>query len=122
MRRILFLLMMLVSLQIFAGTANADGQTGDVTDVKLEKGDYSKKDTHPRTLIPFACVYTDGMVQLSLLGSVGEFTLTVTNQVTGEQWSAENALVLQTSTASGVYWVQIVTEDGSAYNGTYILN
>ena len=105
---------------MYGGIASVDALEEKV-DIKLEKGDSSNKDTHPRTLIPITCVYTDGMVQLSLLGSFGEFTLTVTNQVTGEQWSAENALVLQTSTASGIYWVQIVTEDGSAYYGTYTL-
>ena len=56
-----------------------------------------------------------------MLGEVGEFTLIVTNQLTGEQWSVENALILQTSTASGTYWVQIETEDGSIYYGTYVL-
>ena len=96
-------------------------QTEDVTDVKLEKGHSDKKDTYPRILIPFTCVYTDGMVQLTLLGEVGEYTLTVTNQLTGESWFAVNAIVLPTSTASGVYEVQIVTEDGSMYYGTYTL-
>ena len=122
MKKIWGLLMMLLSLQMYAGTISADGQTDEVIDVVLDKGKPdNKKDTHPRSLIPITCVYTDGMVQLSLLGEIGEFTLTVTNQVTGEQWSAENALMLQTSTASGIYWVQIVTEDGSAYYGTYTL-
>ena len=121
MRQTLLFFMMLVSLQLFAGTAGADVQTEGVTDVKLEKGHSFKKDTHPRTLIPITCVYTDGTVQLSLYGGVGEFTLTVTNQMTGEQWSAENALILQTSTASGIYWVQIEMEDGTIYYGTYTL-
>lgn len=96
-------------------------QTEDVTDVKLEKGEPDKEDTHPRTLIPFTCVYTDGMVQLTLLGEVGEYTLTVTNQMTGERWSVSNASVLPTSTANGMYEVQIVTEDGSMYYGAYTL-
>ena len=61
------------------------------------------------------------MVQLSLLGEVGEFTLTVTNQMTGEYWSVDNALTLETSAVSGIYQVQIVTEDGSCYYGTYML-
>ena len=90
-------------------------------DVKLEKGDSSNKDTYPRTLIPIVCVYVDGEVQLTLLDNLSEMTLTVTNQATGEQWSAENALPLQTSTATGTYLVQIVTEDGSTYYGTYTL-
>ena len=121
MKKILGLLMMLLSLQLYAGTVNMDMQTDDVIDVELNKGDADKTDKHPRTLIPIACVYVDGTIQLSLYGEVGEFTLTVTNQMTGECWSAENALILQTSTASGIYWVQIETEDGTMYYGTYAL-
>ena len=113
--------MMLFSLYSFAGTAVVDVEANQVVDVELEKGSSSKKDTYPRTLIPFTCVYTDGMVQLVLLGEVGEFTLIVANQLTGEQWSAENALILQTSTFSGTYWVQIEIEDGTLYYGTYTL-
>lgn len=118
MKKILVLLALLLSLQVYGEAVISRVQ--DVG-VKLEKGSSNKKDTHPRTSIPFTCVYADGMVQLTLLGEVGEFTLTVTNQLTGEQWSADNALTLQTSTASGTYWVQIETEDGSMYYGTYTL-
>jgi len=118
MKRILVLLTLLLSLQVYGEVAISKVQ--DVG-VELEKGNPDKADTHPRSLIPITCVYADGMVQLSLLGEVGEYTLTVTNQSTGEQWSADNALILQTSTASGTYWVQIETEDGSMYYGTYTL-
>ena len=121
MKKILGLLMLLVSLQMFSGTTNVNVQEKKEVDLLLTKGDSTNDDTHPRTLIPFTCVYADGMVQLTLLGEVGEFTLTVTNQLTGEQWSADNALILQTSTASGTYWVHIETEDGSTYCGTYTL-
>lgn len=118
MKKFLGLLVLLLSLQVYGETTI--GRMKDVG-VELDKGNSSNKDTHPRTLIPFTCVYADGVVQLSLLGEVGEYTLTVTNQSTGEQWSIENSLVLQTSTAGGSYWVQIETEDGSMYYGTYTL-
>ena len=121
MNRILLLLMMLFSLQMYAGTASMDEQEKKPVNIELRKGAPDDSDTYPRTFIPITCVYTDGMVQLSLLGEVGEFTLTVINQLTGERWSAENTLMLQTSTANGIYWVQIVTEDGSFYYGTYTL-
>lgn len=121
MKKILGLLMLLVSLQMFSGTTNVNVQEKKEVDLLLTKGDSTNDDTHPRTLIPFTCVYAEGMVQLTLLGEVGEFTLTVSNQLTGEQWSADNALILQTSTASGTYWVHIETEDGSIYYGTYTL-
>ena len=113
--------MMLFSLYAFAGPAVGEVEVDEVVDVILEKGDPDKKDTYPRTLIPFTCVYADGMVRLALLGEVGEYTLIVTNQLTGERWFAVNAIVLPTSIASGVYEVQIVTEDGSMYYGTYTL-
>ena len=108
---------------MFVEIANADEPKKSVKDVELQIGSGTSDNTnrHPRTLIPITCVYADGMVQLSLFGEIGEFTLTVTNQMTGEQWSAENALILQTSTASGIYWVQIETEDGTMYYGTYTL-
>ena len=112
--------MMLLSLQVYAGTASMDEQEKKPINIELHKGSFSD-DTHPRTLIPIACVYADGVVQLSLLGEIGEFTLTVTNQMTGERWSTENALILRASTASAFYWVQIVTEDGCRYYGTYVL-
>lgn len=121
MYKILVFFMMLVSLQMYGGTRSVDAQEKKPVSVELKKGTVTNDDTYPRTLIPITCVYTDGMVQLSLLGGVGEFTLTVTNQLTGEQWSAENVLTLQVSTATGTYLVQITTEDGSTYCGTYTL-
>ena len=121
MRKTLGILTLLLSMQVYAGTTENLAQEETPESVELKKGNSDKSDTHPRTVIPITCVYTDGMVQLSLLGEVGEFTLTVINQLTGERWSAENTLMLQTSTASGIYWVQIVTEDGIMYYGTYVL-
>ena len=122
MKKVFGLLMMLFSLNLFAVPAAQEVQEEKgALDVRLKKGNVTNDDTHPRSFIPISCVYTDGMVQLSLLGEVGEFTLTVINQLTGERWSAENTLMLQTSTANGIYWVQIVTEDGIMYYGTYVL-
>ena len=122
MKKILGLLMMLLSMQIFAETVGADVQTDEVIDIQLDKGKPdNKKDTHPRTLVPITCIYIDGMVQLTFLSPVGEYTLTVTNQITGERWSISNTPVLQTSTYGGTYWVEIETEDGSMYYGTYTL-
>lgn len=109
MKRILVLLTMLLSLQVYAVTASLDVQEKKPVDIELEKGDPDDTDKHPRTLIPIVCVYVDGEVQLTLLGDLGELTLTVTNQITGEQWSAMNALRLQTSTASGTYFVEIIS-------------
>lgn len=121
MKKFLILLMMLLPLQMYAGTTSMDAQAEKVVDVKLEKGNSSNDDRHPRTLIPIVCVYVDGEVQLTLLEAIGEYSLAVTNQATGEQWSAMNAMTLQTSTANGTYLVEIETGDGSIYYGTYTL-
>lgn len=120
-KRILGLLVLLFSLQTFAGAANVTVSDEDSIDVTLEKGDADNSDKNPRTLIPITCIYTDGMVQLTLLGEVGEYTLTVTNLTTGERWSINNTPVLQTSTASGTYWVEIEIGDGTLYYGIYSL-
>ena len=120
MRKILFMMLMLFSVSSFAGNYCENESTD--RDVVLQKGDSKDHSSErPRTLIPITCVYADGMVQLSLFSEIGEYTLIVTNQMTGERWSTENALTLQTSTASGIYWVQIETEDGTMYYGTYTL-
>ena len=121
MKKILALLMLFVSLHVFAGTIGMDLSKEEEIDVRLKKGNATNDDTYPRTLVPITCIYIDGMVQLTFLSPVGEYTLTVTNQMTGERWSAENTLSLLTSTANGIYWVQIETEDGSIYYGTYTL-
>ncbi len=121
MKRILGLLMLLFSLQAFAEAASVTVSEDESIDVILEEGNPDNSERHPRTLIPITCVYTNGLVQLTFLGPVGEYTLTVTNQLTGERWSVNSIPVLQTSTASGTYWVEIETEDGSMYYGTYTL-
>ena len=121
MKRILGLLMLLFSLQAFAEATSVTVSEDESIDVILEEGTSDNSDRHPRTLIPITCMYTNGMVHLSLLGEVGEFILTVTNQLTGERWSIGNTLVLHTSTANGIYLVEIETGDGNIYWGSYTL-
>lgn len=121
MKKILMLLTLMFTLQCFVGATESYAQEEKPTDVRLEKGDPDKGNKHPRSLIPIICVYVDGAVQLTLLENLGEMELFVTNQTTGEQWSTVNNLVLQTSTTSGVYLVEIVTENGTTYWGTYTL-
>lgn len=121
MKKILMLLTLMLSLQSYAGVTESKAQDEKPKDVRLEKGDPEKDNKHPRTLIPITCVYADGTVQLIMLENLGEMELIVTNQTTGEQWRTVNNWVLQTSTGSGVYLVEIITEDGTTYWGTYTL-
>lgn len=108
-------------MHMFAGTVGTEVREKKVVHVELEEGDGDEDNKHPRTLIPITCVYVDGTVQLTILENLGEIELFVTNQTTGEQWSTANNWVLQTSTAAGVYLVEIITEDGTTYWGTYTL-
>ena len=120
MRKVLlFIFGVVLSVSLFA-SSDDKANNQDPIDVELNKGK-SNETKHPRTLIPITCVYVDGTVQLTILENLGEMALFVTNQTTGEQWNVVNNWVLQTSTASGVYLVEIVTEDGSTYWGTYTL-
>ena len=123
MKNLFKLLLVVLLSYMFVGNVIADESQKKPVDVDLQIGvvnsDNSNK--HPRTLIPITCVYVDGTVQLTILENLGEMELFVTNQTTGEQWSTVNNLVLQTSIASGVYLVEIVTENGDTYWGTYTL-
>lgn len=121
MKSFFVLLMVLGSLHLHAGTTDVCVQDEEAVDVKLEKGNPTDDDTYPRTLIPILCTYADGIVQLTLFTDLGDFTLIVTNQTSGEKWSTVNTLTLPTSNAAGSYLIQIVTEDGSVYWGTYTL-
>ena len=123
MKRILKFLMLVLLSHMFVEIANADEPKKSVKDVELQIGSGTSDNTnrHPRTLIPITCVYADGTVQLTMLENLGEMELIVTNQTTGEQWRTVNNWVLQTSTANGVYLVEIITEDGTTYWGTYTL-
>lgn len=120
MKAILFMLLMSLSVNSFAGIClNLENARKDVQLDKGECNDPSKD--RPRTLIPILCYYDNGTVYLQLLSNIGELTLTVTDQTTGEQWSNINSLSLDVPTTSGTYLVQIVTEDGTLYYGTYTL-
>ena len=123
MKRILGLVMMLFSLHFFAVTASAEVHKEEPQDVKLEKGNSGKENAYPRSLfnIPILCTYMDGVIQLSFLGEMDNWEVTVTNQISGEQWVIANSLTLKVPTTSGTYTVQIVTEDGTWYYGTYTL-
>ena len=121
MKKILMLLTLMLSLQSYAETTESNVQEEKPTDVALQKGKPDKDNKYPRTLIPITCIYVDGMVQLTMLENLGEMELIVTNQTTGEQWRTVNNWLLQTSTAAGVYLVEIITEDGTTYWGTYTL-
>lgn len=60
MKKILCLLAMLLSLQVYAGNVSVDVQEKKPVNIELYKGQATDDDTHPRTLIPITCVYAVG--------------------------------------------------------------
>lgn len=118
-KNLFFILGLILSVSLFA-SSDTKTQNQEPINVELEKGN-SNETKHPRTLSPITCVYVDGMVQLTMFENLGEIELIVTNQTTGEQWSTVNNTVLQTSTTTGIYLVEIIAEDGTVYWGTYTL-
>ena len=48
--------MMLLSFQVYAGTASMDAQEKKPVNIELRKGKATDDDTYLRTLIPITCV------------------------------------------------------------------
>lgn len=61
MKRLLLFFVMSLWLQIYAGAASMEVQENKSVNIELGKGHSNNDDTYPRTLIPFTCVYADGI-------------------------------------------------------------
>ena len=115
------ILLTLFSFNVFFVAGTESGKD----EIPLKKGEYEDPKTNrPRTpvLIPVMCYYDNGVVSLIPLDDLGEVQLKVTNQSSGITWyNMDGDLWVSTSTANGVYLVEIITEDGTTYWGTYTL-
>ena len=126
MKKILGLLALLISLQMFA-KVTADGVMDDKTvNVELEKGNPTIDDRHPRTLIPLTCMYQEGSLCFTFYEDLGELEITVTNPSIGvvsvsEYDSAYGSVAVPVSSENGSYLIEIVTETGEYYYGEYTL-
>lgn len=118
MRKVLCFLMLLLATNSFIVSAAEKKE-----DIPLTGGNSEKYDKNtPRNLIPLSCYYEEGVVSLNVWGDLGAIQLSVTNQLTGEtEVNVNGTLSVNVPTASGTYIVQIVTEDGTWYYGTYTL-
>ena len=70
--------------------------------------------------------YQDGVIYLQFAYDMGNVEITVTNEMTGEQWSqiddsAYGSATIATSTTAGDYYITIVTDDAICYSGSYSL-
>lgn len=126
MKKILGLLALLISLQMFA-KVTADGVMDDKTvNVELEKGNPTIDDRHPRTLIPITCMYQEGSLCFTFYEDLGELEITVTNQSTGTTTiypydAVSGSVVVGVSNESAPYLIEIETISGDCYWGEYTL-
>lgn len=126
MKKILGLLALLVSLQMFA-KVTADGVMDDKTvSVELKKGRPTTDDRHPRTLIPITCSYQEGSLCFTFYEDLGELEITVTNQSTGTTTiypydAVSGSVVVGVSNESAPYLIEIETISGDCYWGEYTL-
>ena len=125
MKRLLIFLSLVLSINTLT-LWSANDLVNDSKDVVLEKK--KKEKPRPRDLIqvPISCFYSDGSLFFTFMEDLGEVEITVTNQNIGAVFFDEidtfgGSAVLETSTASGIYQIQIETETGDIYEGEYIL-
>lgn len=78
-----------------------------------------------RTSHSLSCYYSKGTVTIIADSNTFGIQASVTrieDQTSWEGNSADNALIFETSSASGYYMLVITLQDGSAYCGSYNLN
>ena len=116
----LFLFCMLFALGgnlVFADDGNENKKIEFV-----ETDDYFEE--NPRQLIPVSGYYSLGNVCLQFYADLGMAEITVVNQTTGATQttmfnSAFGQAVITIGNANKSYLIYIVTEDGTAYRGTF---
>lgn len=117
----LFLFCMLFALGgnlVFADDGN------DKKEIKFEEKTEDFNENNPRELIPVSGYYSLGNVCLQFYADLGMAEITVVNQTTGATQttmfdSVFGQAVITIGNANAPYLIYIVTEDGTAYWGTF---
>ena len=117
----LFLFCMLFALGgnlVFADDGN------DKKEIKFEEKTEDFNENNPRELIPVSGYYSLGNICLQFYADLGMTEITVVNQTTGATQttmfdSAFGQAVITIGNANAPYLIYIVTEDGTAYWGTF---
>lgn len=70
--------------------------------------------------------YQNGVIYLQFGWDLGCMDVSVTNHATGEQWldavcSDSGAEAVYISTSAGNYTIELTTDDGTTYSGTFVL-
>ena len=121
-------LILILSICIGVNTVVWSNSEPDRKKVVLEKVDNDSKELRPRTLVgvPITCTYSEGTLNFLFYEDLGELEITVTNQSSGvvsvyECDAVTGSAIVDASSDSGSYLIEIITEDGGYYYGEYTL-
>lgn len=124
MKRIILILSVFLCVNAIAWSQSER----DRKEVVLEKVDKDSEELQPRTLVgvPITCTYSEGTLYFTFYEDLGELEITVTNLSSGaasvdECDSMTGSAIVDASSDSGSYRVEIVAEDGTYYYGDYTL-
>lgn len=117
----LFLFCMLFAL---GGNLVLADDGNDKKEIKFEEKTEDFNENNPRELIPVSGYYSLGNVCLQFYADLGMAEITVVNQTTGATQttmfdSAFGQAVINIGNTNAPYLIYIVTEDGTAYWGTF---
>ena len=117
----LFLFCMLFAL---GGNLVLADDGNDKKEIKFEEKTEDFNENNPRELIPVSGYYSLGDICLQFYADLGMAEITVVNQTTGATQttmfdSAFGQVVVNIGNANAPYLIYIVTEDGTAYWGTF---
>lgn len=107
-------------------TGNADSNDGKArTEIPIRKDQIIRPRT-PDVSTGIDAYYQNGVIYLQFSWDLGCMDVSVTNHATGEQWldavcSDSGAEAVCISTSAGNYTIELTTDDGTTYSGTFVL-
>lgn len=120
------LMLVFTATTISASTLKDEIKTAPIT---IHKGGGNDNQiTRPRTpaFIPITGLYDSGRVILDFIEEIGNLSITVANQSTGEMYfeycdSADGHFEMEITPSKGNYLLTIQTENGTVYYGDFTL-
>ena len=106
----------------------ADGGEKDIVPIPISTGEVlTGDDARDGGVIPFIAYYQNGTIYISSSAEFSSITVDVVNETTGQVWNSTTDIsdgmgeICITSGGAGSYSVEIVTEYGECFVGTFNL-
>lgn len=120
------LMLVFSATTLFASTSN--DEEVKTAPIIIRPGGESSEPFRPRTpaFIPITGMYDNGHVVLDFIEEIGNVSVTVANQSTGETYfeycdSADGHFEMEITPSKGDYLLTIQTENGTTYYGNFAL-